>query len=506
MDAQAQVQCADAMEHPLPTESAHVYFTDPPYYDAIPYSDLSDYFLTWLKRAFPAMSLLQDRYDVTNVLSHKLREAVQDETRVFEGKPKDREFFEKAMARAFAEGRRILREEGIGSVVFAHKTTEGWEALLGGLVRAGLTITGSWPIATERPGRLRSQESAALATSVHLVCRPRIDDVVGDWQSVYTELPVRVAEWMERLQSEHIRGADLVFACIGPALEIYSRYSKVLDSQDREVPLGGDPEATDPHKRGYLAYVWEAVGRAALEQVLGSGESKARNGMAGVLEEDSRLTALFLWTLQSSNGVGVSNGTDEADEDAEQEDDEDDTTIGKSRSKGFALPYDVVRRFAQPLGIHLDNWEKRIIDTDKGVVTLLSVKERATLLFGEEGANAVAAELERDPAKAMQINLFGESIQTAAPTIRGRGRGGRSASNVSDDELQSRREATTLDRVHAAMLLQKSGRTNALRALLAAEQQRGSDFVRLANALSALYPKDSEEKRLVDAMLLAVPR
>jgi hypothetical protein len=78
--------------------------------------------------------------------------------------------------------------------------------------------------------------------------------------------------------------------------------------------------------------------------------------------------------------------------------------------------------------------------------------------------------------------------------------------DISDEVLRTRREATTLDRIHAAMLLQKSGRTHALRALLTAEQERGPDFLRLANALSALYPRDSEEKRLLDAMLLAVPK
>jgi putative DNA methylase len=82
----------------------------------------------------------------------------------------------------------------------------------------------------------------------------------------------------------------------------------------------------------------------------------------------------------------------------------------------------------------------------------------------------------------------------------------KSGSQVSDEELRTRKEATTLDRVHAAMLLQASGRANALRALLKAEQDRSPDFLRLANALSALYPKDSEEKRLLDAMLLAMPR
>ena len=73
-------------------------------------------------------------------------------------------------------------------------------------------------------------------------------------------------------------------------------------------------------------------------------------------------------------------------------------------------------------------------------------------------------------------------------------------------EASAKAGTTTLDRVHAAMLLQASGQTNALRALLKAEQDRGPDFLRLANSLSALYPKDSEEKRLLDAMLLAVPK
>jgi len=115
----------------------------------------------------------------------------------------------------------------------------------------------------------------------------------------------------------------------------------------------------------------------------------------------------------------------------------------------------------------------------------------------------------------VQLNLFGES--GVEPEIRGRGRGRKkAAANVGDEALRTHRDlpaavqrqagATTLDRVHAAMLLQAGGRTNALRALLEAEQQRGPDFLRLANALSALYPRDSEEKRLLDAMLLAVPR
>ncbi|MCP9469845.1 MAG: DUF1156 domain-containing protein [Nitrospira sp.] len=506
------IQPADATEHPLPDATATVWFTDPPYYDAVPYADLSDFFFVWLKRALPGHPLLRDPFDPTNQLVPKAREAVQNErSATQEGRPKDKAFYEAAMAKAFAEGRRVLREDGVGAVVFAHKTTEGWEALLSGMIKGGWTITGSWPIATERPGKLRSQESAALATSVHLVCRPRPDGAgTGDWGEVYRELPVRVGDWIERLQSEGVRGADLVFACIGPAMEIYSRYSKVEDAEGREIPLGGDPTASEPYQRGFLAYVWETVGRLALEQVLGTAEAKARNGAAGALEEDARLTALFLWTLQSTAGSsddpsdqsdlsGPSDPTDQSDEEP----------LPKTKG-GYTLIFDVVRRFAQPLGIHLDQWEGRIIETEKGIVRLLPVSERAEQLFGEDGAAAVATRIEQQARRNPQMTLAFALPAAEEPVLTGRGRGkkgkGKSMKEVSDETLTARREATTLDRVHAAMLLQSSGRANALRALLKAEQERGPDFLRLANALSALYPTDSEEKRLLDAMLLAVPR
>jgi len=390
----------------------------------------------------------------------------------------------------------LIRKQGIGCIVFAHKSTEGWEALLTGITTGGWVITGSWPIATEQAQRLVARESAALATSVHLVCRPRPDDApVGDWGEVLGELPKRVGDWMERLQEEKIRGADLVFACIGPALEIFSRYSKVETAEGKEVTLAE-----------YLEKVWEVVGRIALEQVLGTAEALARNGAAGAVEEDARLTALFLWTLQSSNGNG--EGKREEIEDAGEIEDEDEEAAPKSTPKGFSLIFDVVRRFAQPLGIVLPHWEGRIIETKKGVVRLLSLTERAKILFGDAGAHAVADRIESNSESSLQLSLFPEMELDTVPRIKGRGksRDTRQVPGVADQALQTKRGATTLDRVHAAMLLQAGGRANALRSLLKAEQDRSPDFLRLANALSALYPKSSEEKRLLDAMLLAVPR
>jgi adenine-specific DNA methylase len=491
-----QLQLADAAEHPLLDETAQVWFTDPPYYDAVPYAHLADFFLVWLKRALPGHSLLHDPSDPTKPVTPKMREIVVDRPHRLSSSPKDAKFYEAGMARAFGEGRRVLREDGVGSVVFAHKTTEGWEALLSGMIHGGWTITASWPVATEMGARLNARETASLATSVHLVCRPRPDDApIGDWGDVLRELPKRVGDWMERLQGEGVRGADLVFACIGPALEIFSRYTKVETAEGQEVTL---PEC--------LEKVWEVVGRTALEQVLGSGEAQARNGSAGALEEDARLTALFLWTLQSTNGEGNDSAADSDADEPEDLDEDAEEDAPRGKPKGFSLVFDVVRRFAQPLGIHLPAWEGRIIETMKGFVRLLAVTERATQLFGDTGTQTIAEQLERSTTGTAQLTLFPGSPTGAVPRGRGQGRRRRSPVDVDDESLSTQREATTLDRVHAAMLLQSSGHTNALRALLADEQERGTDFLRLANALSALYPRGSEEKRLLDAMLLAVPR
>ena len=536
VDSLANVQIADACESPLPDASAAIWFTDPPYYDAVPYSDLSDFFFVWLKRFLPTDSLSRDPFDPQNDLTQKQREAVQDETKQWKGHDKDQGAFEHMMASAFSEGTRVLKDDGAGCVVFAHKTTEGWEALLSGMVRGGQVITASWPIVTEMSTRLRARDSAALATSVHLVCRPRDEGAgIGDWADIIRELPRRIANWMERLSGEGIRGADLVFACIGPALELFSRYARVETPDGEEVGLAANDEARgEPARRGFLSYVWEVVGRAALNQVLGSAESKARNGAAGALEEDARLTALFLWTLQATDAAANGNGggrkksprsgavppfgsaqgrrgEGEEEPDADEEGDEDAAEDGGAtkgrRKSGLTLIFDVARRFAQPLGIHLDAWEGRIIETSKGVVRLLPVRERARQFFGEEGASAIVRRFESSRKVSPQTMFDFMAERAAAPEVKGRGRRKKkTAGGASPEDLHTRREATTLDRVHAAMLLQSSGATNALRALLEAETQRGPDFLRLANALSALYPRDSEEKRLLDAMLLAAPR
>ena len=393
-----------------------------------PTPHLADFFFVWLKRTIGNDPLFITSFESDNSTTPKTREIVVDRPHHLSTSRKNAESYEYGMAQAFAEGRRTLHQDGIGSVVFAHKTTEGWEALLSGMIRGGWTITGSWPIATEMGARLNARETASLATSVHLICRPRSEDApIGDWAVVLGELPQRVGNWMEHLQSEGVRGADLVFACIGPALEIFSRYTRVETPDGQAVGL---PE--------YLEKVWEVVGRTALENVLGAAEAKARNGLAGALEEDARLTALFLWTLQATTdeaadaaGYGESQPAAGGDEDLEE--------APSDKAAGFALVFDVVRRFAQPLGIDLQKWEKRTIETQKGVVRLLPVTERARQLFGERGVAG-----HRGPAGA---GGGGRNGRTAGRTLsRAPGAGGSRRPGTAADVRRRRRIIGRSDR------------------------------------------------------------
>jgi hypothetical protein len=450
----------------------------------VPYSDLSDFFFVWLKRALPDHLLLVNRFEPHNPLTPKTREIVQDETKLFDGLPKDRAFFESRMAQAFAEGRRVLREDGIGCVVFAHKTTEGWEALLSGMLQAGWTITASWPIATEMGTRRRSRESAALATSVHLVCRPRPDDAgVGDWAEVLAEMQQRVQQWMPRLIDEGIRGADAIFACIGPAMESYSRHTHVETPAGRIVELGGDPAATEPHERGFLAYVFEAVSREALRQVLGDALTEG-------FEEDARLTALFLWTLLNTRANGKLAAPEPTDEGEADSDDADETA--RPAKAGLTLPFDTFIRITRPMGIHYEDWLERIISIEKGVVRLITVAERDEQLFGER---TVAGETWTPGAEQTLLPGF-DSGQDTQPVRRVISLGGAR-------RLDS---FTTLDSLHRAMLLFAGGQTTRLKQLLEDERQQGRRFEQLAFALTPLYGDKTNERRWLEGVQSMIKR
>jgi putative DNA methylase len=367
-----RIEEASATVNPLPDDIASAVVTDPPYYDAVPYADLSDFFFVWLKRSLQKTAILPQ-----TPLTPKENECIVDAVR-----GKDRSYFENTMKRALAEVRRVLAPEGIGMIVFAHKSTSSWEAQLHAMIDAGWVITGSWPIDTEWETRLRAMNSAALASSVHLVCRPRENsdgslrtDDIGDWRDVLQELPRRIHEWMPRLADEGVVGADAIFACLGPALEIFSRYSRVEKASGEVVTL-----------KEYLEQVWAAVAKGALNMIFEGGDATG-------FEEDARLTAMWLWTLNAGN-------TDAANGESTEEEEGDDESEGgakKSNPKGFVLEFDAARKIAQGLGAHLEHLTS-LVEVKGETARLLPVSERVRTLFGKDEAQGAAGKRrKRDP-------------------------------------------------------------------------------------------------------------
>ncbi|MDC8448553.1 MAG: hypothetical protein LV473_09355 [Nitrospira sp.] len=453
-------QEADAAASPLADDSGDLFFTDPPYYDAIPYDHLSAFFGIWL--CFGGILLLDEKAGL------RRRE---DECIVDEGLGKSRQFFEGKMTKALMEGRRVAKPSAVGVIVFGHKSTDGWEAQLGAMLDAGWIITSSWPIDTERSGRLRAQDSAALGSSIQITCRPRENpdgsvrtNEVGDWRDVLQELPCCIHEWMPRLAEEGVVGADAIFACLGPALEIFSRYSWVEKASGEVVTL-----------KEYLEQVWAAVAKEALAMVFHGADASG-------FEEDARLTAMWLWTLRT----GESNGNG-ATSDEESEADEDDEESSKKRKvAGFALEYDAARKIAQGLGAHLEDLTS-LVEIKGDTAWLLPVAERTRALFGKDDAQAPS--VARRKKEAQQKLLFEVELQEAEES------GGWGQKGV------PRVGTTVLDRVHQAMILFAAGRGEALRRFLVDEGAgRDERFWRLAQALSALYPSGTDERRWVEGV------
>jgi putative DNA methylase len=194
-------------------------FTDPPYYDNIPYSDLSDFFYVWLKRSlgdiFPSLF-------ITN-LPQKKSEIVANPIRQEDPK----KFFEDMLAKSFIEMYRVLKTDGITTIVYAYKTTKGWETLLSALLKAGFVVTASWPIRTEMKTRLRAAASATLASSIYMVCRKRVRLELGIWNDIKQEIRSLVESKLKQFWTSEIVGGDFFISAIGPGMEVFSKYKRI---------------------------------------------------------------------------------------------------------------------------------------------------------------------------------------------------------------------------------------------------------------------------------------
>ena len=228
----------DSLDH-IEDGSIDVVVMDPPYYDNVMYAELSDFFYVWLKRTaghiFPEL--------FRRHLTDKDNEAVANPAK-FKGQKgasalAGRDYQER-MASIFAECRRVLKSDGVMTLMFTHKATSAWDALTKGLMEAGFAITASWPINTEAEGSMHIKNKAAANSTIFLVCRPRIGDMEAEpdlyWEDVEPLVAKAVRTRVKEFQDAGIAGVDLYLASFGPALEEFSRHWPLKRGTPREMP------------------------------------------------------------------------------------------------------------------------------------------------------------------------------------------------------------------------------------------------------------------------------
>lgn len=242
--------------------SGLVVSTDPPYYDNIGYSDLSDFFYVWLRRC------LRDVHPsvVSTMLTPKAEELVANPYR-HDGKENAAKFFVDGFNTVFDRIRRGANPDVPMTVYYAYKqqddgkdgkTSTGWHTLLDGLIGAGWEVTATWPVRTEKPGRSVSFDSNALASSIVLACRPRPGDAPTTTQRAFVQrMKSELPGALRTLMQGDIAPVDLAQAAIGPGIAVFSRYARVRSAS------GGDIGARE---------ALELINRT-LDEVLGEQES-----------------------------------------------------------------------------------------------------------------------------------------------------------------------------------------------------------------------------------------
>lgn len=224
----------DSLDH-IADGSVDAVVMDPPYYDNVMYAELSDFFYVWLKRTagyvYPELFRRQLTDKENEAVANPAKFKAEKGARVLAGRD-----YQHRMAAIFTEMRRVLKPDGIMTLMFTHKATGAWDALTTGLMEAGFAITASWPVNTEAEGSLHIKDKSAANSTVFLVCRPRTDagDEVRYWEDVEPTVRQAVRQRIAQFQQGGIRGVDLYLSCFGPALEAFSQHWPLKRGQPRQ--------------------------------------------------------------------------------------------------------------------------------------------------------------------------------------------------------------------------------------------------------------------------------
>jgi putative DNA methylase len=285
---------------------AKVVSTDPPYYDNVPYADLSDFFYVWLRRSL--QPVFPDLF--TTLAVPKTEELVAFAYRHGGNKAGAEAFFLDGMTQAMHRLTEQAHPAFPVTIYYAFKQAEdngadgtastGWETFVDAVIRAGFATTGTWPIRTEKPGRVRENEANALASSIVLVCRPRaVDAPTATRRDLVNALKAELRVALAHLQRGNIAPVDLAQAAIGPGMAVYTRYAKVLDAKGKPLSvrealalinqtldeaLAEQEGDFDADSRWALAW-FEQLGFAEGEYGIAETLSKAKNTSVGGMVE-----------------------------------------------------------------------------------------------------------------------------------------------------------------------------------------------------------------------------
>lgn len=281
----AHLSRGSATDLDFPDASFDAVVTDPPYYDSVSYSNLSDAFYIWLKRSLSGVH----REHFASALTPKRSEAIKANYRHDGDDATASRFYEGIMTTSLAKAHRLLKPSGALAIVYAHKTTLGWATLVDALRASKFTISEAWPLATEATGGRKKKDKAMLASSIFLVARKRDGATVGNYEDqIRPELEEIVRERVETLWDMGISGADLVIACVGAGLRAFTKHASVEYGNGEEVP-----------SERFLAEVETVV----LETILGKlsrivGSKNGQTNLTG-LDPATRFYVLWRYTYRA---------------------------------------------------------------------------------------------------------------------------------------------------------------------------------------------------------------